>query len=419
MNNLTSNQKNKTLTVLIACFMITMLTPFFGLLIWSIVSLILILYCVFNYTKNTLSKPLLYLTLFFMVAIVYGAIGKGYGLTNGLVLIFLAYYVGTVACVNIKDLTKKQINSLFKLLIILLLYKILGTFFVLLIDPNAVRNWGYLVQLTNATDISQYRNYRYMGMYTYGEGEALSIILPALVSLFLNTKKRPVRICLIVLIIGGLTTQYIATLTTTFLLSVVFCAFVLLRHFFASGMKGGLIKGLGLLAIVVFSFYLIIHNNENDFFLRKMAELEYSYNEGAAVGDVEKRSDLYMQSLEVCARNPILGMGVIPAQYNNYTSQTVSFHTALLDYWGLFGAFTLLFFLCWKGSVQSFLSLLDKKKKRLYSISYISLFFLLLLKGPVSIDVSYIFSTLYISIICMFDYYNRNANDIIEIKAGY
>jgi hypothetical protein len=56
-----------------------------------------------------------------------------------------------------------------------------------------------------------------MGMFSYGEGEAMAIILPALVALFLGTRKGVIRGAIIILIIGGLVTQYMATLTTTFL----------------------------------------------------------------------------------------------------------------------------------------------------------------------------------------------------------
>lgn len=395
---LTKSQSN-ILTFFVAFLEVFVIMPFLDTIPGCIILALIIFGGVLMFPDILYGKPFKYMLIFLVVAFSYALLGVG---LNFKMLIFygLFFLTAIIVCSKIIFLSKKQIYFLLYLLLGLLIFTFTETFLTLLTDNMAIRNNAY-----GAEDVYEAQK---MGVYSYGFGEALSILLPGMTAFVLWSRQRLVQIISVVLIIAGLVTQFMASLATSALLSAFFCSIAVLTGFVV---KRERIKIIVALIIFVVGLIIILPKfdlGENAAFLVKMEDISESYSSGQSVGQVGDRTSLYMQSLRVCVRNPLFGFGETPTDFGKYTPKTVSMHTALLDFWGMYGLFTLLLFGAWKGTVNSTFQLLNNAKRKTYRWAYVSLFFLLLLKGPVTIHTSFFISTVLLSIFVMADYYNSS-----------
>ena len=206
------------------------------------------------------------------------------------------------------------------------------------------------------------------------------------------------------MVILGIITQYMATLTTSFFLSLG-CSILVLFFFY----KKAKIKKIVAFALLVFPFIIYFasksQNFENVQFLTKMEDIQQSIGSGQSSGQVQTRSNLYMQSIEVFLSNPLLGLGNVQSQANTHDTRVVSMHTTIFDYLGLYGLFALLLFTSWKKFLYKSLSIVPPHIRRIYKIPLLALFGLLLLKGPVSIGTNFLFSTFILTLLYYSEYY--------------
>lgn len=398
MNKVITKNQSNILTFIVAFLEVSVIVPFLGTIYNSLLLGLIIVVGLAIFPDILSGKPFKYMMLFFIVAFLYSLIGKGLPYKM-LIYYGLNFFAAIIVCSKIPALSKKQINFLLYLLLGLLLFTFTKTYLALLTDNTIIRNNAY-----GSEDIYQTHQ---TGVYSYGFGEALSIILPGMTAFALWTKRRWLQIVSIVLIIAGLATQFMASLATSALLSLFFCVVVVFNGFLIMRERVNLIVSLIILFAVLLLMIPRFDIGESAAFLVKMEDISESYSSGQSVGQVGDRTSLYMQSLRVCARNPILGFGEVPPDFGKYTEKTVSMHTSILDYWGMYGLFTLLLILSWKATVKQSFPMLVKDKRKTYKWAFISLLFLLLLKGPVTIHTNFFFSTVLLSIIIMADYYNN------------
>ena len=391
---ITKSQSNM-LTILAAILEVVIILPLFGTISYSVLMALIIMLGFLMFPDVISSKPFKYMFLFVLVELVYATIGKG--LPYRMVIYYsLQFFAAIFICSHLRYLSKKQINLLFFILLGLLLFTTVVTYYALLTNNMIIRYNAY-----GADDITD--SSRSFGVYSYGLGEALAIILPALTAFALLSKHRLLQVVCFILVGAGLLTQFMAALATSALLSAFFCALVVLSHLVSKQRRKNVFVPAFIVVVLVALFIPYSQIGENWAVSVKMEDVTTSYSTGSSVGQVESRGELYLQSLRVCLHNPILGLGEPPAEFGQYSDNTVSMHTGILDYWGMYGLFAVLFLLSWKGTINQNFQLLNGKRK-IYRWALFSLFFLLLLKGPVTINLNFVFSTLLLSIVILKDY---------------
>ena len=391
MSNSVANTRNVILTIMTATLMFTTIVPFLSTFFFIILCSLITLVGLLSNTSIISSKPFVYMLVFVLVEVLYAFVGKGFVLN--MVIYYAAYYFASLAiCYNFKFLTHNQTRFLFILMLGLFMFTFIMTFLALQTDNMIIRNYGYGNDSSNI-EISMF------GIYSYGVGEGLAIVLPALTAYALGLKKRFLQILVIATVLLGLLTQFIASLTTSAILSFVFSLMVVLNSLVTNRKRLGIITALVLIVLTAVFFIPSTRIGENITFMLKMEDINQSYSSGHAVGQVAGRTTLYKQSVRAVMHNPILGLGETPIEYGEYQENTVSLHTSFFDYWGLYGMFIILFGLSWSGLIKKTQTFLSDKSVSLYRWAIVSLALLLLLKGPVTIGINFLFSTVFLAIL--------------------
>ncbi len=400
-----SNSKNRFFSFLVSVFILSVFFPIMNTVVESVFMGIIISVGIIFFPNKVFTKPFYNMCCFMVVAFAYLLLGKGLPLIT-LILNSLYFLSSIVITLNLNSLSRKQQKWLLYFLLGLFLYSVIGTFIILLDSPLAVRLYGY-GQGFDSFGQDLYIKYRIRGMYTYGMGEALAVFLPALLIFAFNAKNRIISaVCLFIVLFGALT-QMMAALTTSFLLTVIFSAIAVLSFFSVNKQKSRLrIAVLVIIIIIPGVIYVSTFSDYNAAFMMKVEDVTESYEGGQTTGQVQTRADLYNKSIAVCLHNPIFGFGNHP-QVSNTTDNVIGLHAAIFDYWGLFGVFTLFLYFSWKNSIKSFYVQLDRQRKKSYQWFYFSLLFLLLLKGPVTIATNFLFSTVFVGLLCTIDKNNN------------
>lgn len=399
---------NGLYTLLLVVLIVSIFLPILSNVRFGVLCVLIIGFGIMMNT-NLLSSRAVWCTIgFFVVQVIYALFGKGIPLvmavSNSLFLL-----AGVVVTFNLKLLSQKSIKVLMAVLIVLLLFEFIGSFILLLQNPMLLRQLRYVAGSDPYAE-EMLTVYRYRGLISYGVGEALSIITPALLTFGLNTKKAWTSILFYGLSLLSVIIQMFGALTTSFFLTIIFCLMVLLSkmNFSMRRNKMGIVI---LITLMVVGSVLFVRPlfERNSLFFSKIEDIDQTISGEESDGQVEGRFDLMKQSLNVCLRNPILGLGDYPTSAFDFTEKTVSLHAGLFDYWGLYGLFVLLLFFSWKDTCMNNYFFLDDEKKRCYRWCFLSLLFLLLMKGPVTISTNYIFSTIFLGIIMLSDYYRTKA----------
>lgn len=348
-----------------------------------------------------------YTFVFFIVQVFYAMFGKGIPLLME-VSNSLFFFTGMIVTFNLKYLTKKSINVLLIVLVALLLFECIGSFILLLQNPMLLRQLRYVAG-TDAYAKELLMDYRFRGLISYGVGEALAIITPALLTFGLNSKKLWQSILFYTITLLSSIIQMLGALTTSFFLTLFFCVMVFLSKINFSVRRNRVGMVLVVIVLAVGSMLIVRPFFErNALFFSKVEDIDQTLSGDETDGQVEGRFDLMKQSFKVCLNNPLLGLGDYPTSAFDFTERTISLHAGFFDYWGLFGVFVLFLVLAWKESVSYNFKLLDTEKKRYYRWCFYSLFLLLFMKGPVTISINYIFSTIFLGILFLSEHYRTN-----------
>ena len=344
--------------------------------------------------------------LFFIIAFIYSSLDIGLN-TNMVIVQALTIISAIVMCGMLKKLSYTQMKFLTFLVLSLFLYSILWTYYYLLVDPMYIRLFGYV---NNNEFVMPF----YAAGLDYGNGEGLAIVLPAFLCLSMNAKNIILKITCLIIVISGIVVQLMATLTTSALLSIIFCVVILTMYIISSKRKIPLVIILTLSLFIAVSIFSDFTLSDNVQLIMKMEDVNDSFSSGHSTGQVESRFELYWQSISVFISNPIFGLGKVPTTFGIYDDKTVSLHTTVFDYLGMYGLFSFLLFLAWKNVIAENLKKISEEKRKFYKWAIVSLISLLCLKGPVSIGINFIFSTLLIGVLCWFEYYQSDYD--IKIK---
>jgi len=400
---------SKLLFITVALWIGTSLWPIFGHVVSYVMTLLVIIIGLNRYPMIFRTRAFIHITLFLLICLLYSLMGKGYPFLNVAILL-PTYFACIVASYGISMMSRKQVYALFVFFVGLLLFLTISTFFILQEEPNAVRYIGYGENSEIGVTKSMALTYTRRGMYSYGIGEALAVITPAFIAYALFTKSRVISLLLLITIIMSIITQVLGTLATSLLITIVFSIAVLFTIFLGAGGKQKLRYGLFIIAFVLIGLYYIVPIFlENGSIMMKLIDIEDSYATGESTGQVGGRTDLLLQSLSVFLRNPILGLGNIPQFFGDKTTgNTVSMHTAFFDYLGLYGMFAFFFFSSWKKAIDFTFRKMNKKHKKVYIWCLLSALFLCVLKGPVSLATTFMFSTVFVGIVFMMMYHDSN-----------
>ena len=409
MVNHNNKTNNRAFPISIALWIITSLWPVLGNVVSYVMGWAVIIIGLYYYPILLRKRAFVYLFLFLLICLIYSLIGKGYPFIN-VAIFFPTFFACVVASYGISRMPQKQIYCLFYILLGLLLFSVVSTFFILQENPNAVRNVGYgentEIGVTKAMSLAYARR----GMYSYGTGEALAVITPAFLVFALNTK-RVIWSILIFLTVGmAIITQIIGTLATSSIITLVSSSAVLLASAFLSNHKQKLRYGIVIISFILFGlYYLVPIIVENSSMMTKIIDIEDSYTTGESTGLVGGRTDLMLQSIYVFLRNPVFGFGDIPRFFGDtHNGNTVSMHSAFFDYLGLYGMFAFLFFLSWKKATEFTYRMISAKQRKKYVWCLLSAVFLCVLKGPVTLTTTFQFSTVFTGIVFMMVYYSSN-----------
>ena len=411
MSSIRSNIYNKLVTLLTAVFLSTFFIKLFSMPVKCALLAVIIFLCILINRRNLRNVVILGIASFLFIALLYQLMGNGESFNNYLIK-SLYILVGLLLTISLNKFTRGQQSFLLFLTFFLFLFTISMTFMVLLIDPMAVRHYGY-----GADEADMFmESTSLFGMYSYGVGETFAFMMPAFLCFSLGSKNIILKYVILMITVMGIITQYMATLTTSFLLSLGCSVLVLLFFFKGVGVKikKMLLVGLLLCPLII---YLVpqLSEYENIQFLTKMEDIQHSINSGESSGQLQTRENLYMQSIEVFLSNPVLGLGNIESSENRHGTRFVSMHTTIFDYLGLYGLFALFLFISWKKILYRGLNVLPHQIQRVYKIPLLGLLGLLLLKGPVSIGVNFFFSTFLLTLLYNNEYY-RIQNDMCHEK---
>lgn len=413
MESVKSNFYNKSVTLLTVILLSTIFLKLLSTPVVCVLMGVIIFLCLLMNKSGLNDKSSIGIIIFIFIALLYQSMGNGESFNNYLIK-SLYFMTGLLLTYNLDELTRTQHRFLLYVLLFLLTFSIIMTLLILLTDPMAVRYYGYGVK---DTDIPIYSLF---GMYSYGVGETFAFMMPSLLCFSLGIRNVFLKYLMFVIVALGIITQFMATLTTSFFLSLGASVLVL---FFFLFLKRVMLREKIILVLLVSSLFIYfipkLNDFENTLFTAKMEDIQTSMDSGQSSGQLMARSDLYMQSIKAFLSNPILGFGNIATQENFDEARLVSMHTTIFDYLGLYGILALFLFMPWKNVLCVSLCILPQQIRRIYKISLFALFILLLLKGPVSIGVNFFFSTYLLTLLYYNEYYRIQDVEFYEDEEYY
>lgn len=380
---------NKVVTLLLATFMFLTFIPIFSVKFACIIMALTIVICFAFYN---LQELLVFIELlsFIVILFLYYLFEKGLSFSlNGIIYYTLSLISAYCSFILIQKISKKQIRFLIYLLAILVIYSNISTIYISAIDPMAVRKFGYYEVIGGGVDFLNSTRRLGFVMYSYGTGEALAFLIPAMFSYSFNNNDKFIKVLCILGALLGFFSQLMSSLSASFILSIVFSGFTILSFLRTKQFS----KKLKILLIVVIFMIMclpfLMNALANSALLRnRLFSIRILFIDKVATGDINERLMLYEQSIIEWLKNPILGF----AEVGNVGYSGVSMHTALFDYLGLYGVFSLLFFNSWSLISKKLLRYLSLEKRKYYKWGNISLILLLILKGPVFITTNFYFS---------------------------
>lgn len=396
MNVNLANTRNRFFSFLLAIHLLLIFLPLISVSSFILFQVALCICGFLLFGKVFAYKSFRLLVLFFLIGLVYSALGFGLS-SNSFILDFVDLVTAVVVCNSLFFLSYKQLKSLLVLLLLLLSFTLISSFFAL--DAGmSLRQYG------SNSGVSPI--WYVFGQISYGLGESLAILLPMLFILLMEVRKRLLKLILFVIIISGIVLQYLATFTTSCLITVLACIIVWLYWNIKHAKKGSTYISI---IVILISLYLIFPalNTllDNDQFSAKMDDVSESVVSNNSVGQVEGRLSLYSRSVQVWLRHPLLGGGTLPVDIGGlyrYDDSTVGLHSTLLDFLGLYGVFSILLFVGWSKTYFYYIKRFVYSHKGYFIIVYFAMFFLLLLKGPVSLGLNFLVSIEFMGLVCMY-----------------
>lgn len=347
----------------------------------------------------SVSKPMTYLWLFFFIVILYSLFG--YGKLNEKTFnteLFAAISILSVFIMSsyVKFFKDSQIRALLWFFILCIIYDVIGTTYVSVINPMALREYGFGglegAELLTATQ------YYSLGMMSYGLAHAMSIVAVGLSVLICYSSNKFLKIVSIVLLFMIIRILFVMTITTALLLSILGCSIIFAVYF----SKGKVLTSLlfvGLLFVAFFSSGLLLtaldfaEGNNNEIAVKLIDFVTFAQT-GSDEGQAGYRQSLYSVSFNTFLHNPILGGGK-----DNGSRNVIGEHSYLFDYLAYYGLFALLFFLAWWKDFKSSVKRVSKKLRITYYCTFIPVIGMVVLKAQSVCGIMPIFSLVFLQIV--------------------
>ena len=359
-------------------------------------------------------RPFVLSVLFYIVVILYSAFGRG---TLNSVSFKTEFYsiIVVLSCFimsfHVKIFKADQIRVLFVFSLLCILYSVIATTLVGLINPMAIRQYGFGEVI--GVEVSELSRYRSSGMMSYSLAHAMAVVSLGLSAVVCYSNKPWIRVFSGILLLLIIRLLFIMTITTALLLSSIGISVV-----FADYLSGGRVV-LGIFLSILFmtlffatgvaSIFLDFSQGVNMQISAKLADVFSFLESGSGEGQLGYRQELYSASFKTFLHNPLFGWGV-----DNGSRTKIGEHSFLLDYLAYYGVLALLLFAAWWIEYKSLGSKLSNTLRNPYFISFIPVIGLCSLKAHSVCSSLPFFALVFLQIV--FTYLNDNLQTSNHIK---
>lgn len=332
------------------------------------------------------------LTLFYIIFLFYGLLEHGILATGkykpqifSMVSMYTVYLISNY----VSGLESKKIRNLLLISIFSFTICVAITFYISTIDPMAIR---VMFRFAEEGDAAEADLYRSIGVMSYGLAHAISVISVGFSALFCYAQRRWLRIFSLCLWILMIMLQFIFTITTALILSVLGSLIIIVNKV----AKGKILISLTVLILLGMLFLsmgfasdiLGFAEGANQQIFHKLDDFFLSIETGSGQGQMDYRDELYNVSISTFLSNPIFGWGI-----DNGSRTVIGEHSFLLDYLAYYGLFAFLYFGSWWTQYKKVLIHNNNIFKQVCIYSFIPVCLLVTLKAS-SVCVSMPFASL-------------------------
>ena len=365
----------------------------------------------FNPLKN---KSFLVLLSFYLIVFIYGLLGHGvlnarsfrmetFGFISMITAFLMSDYV--------RKFNNKQIRALFIVFFICILYGVVGTTYVGMINPMAVRQYGFgAVGEEALVDVSMYRK---MGMMGYSLAHAMAVVGVGFSAIICHSSQKWLKVFSAVILFLLFRLLFVMTITTALILLTIGAALI-----FANKLSNGRLF-ITVILVVVFlivffaagfsTMLLDFSEGANSTIFYKLVDV-FSYIEnGYGEGQVGYRQYLYSVSFKTFLSNPIFGWGT-----NDGSRTIIGEHSYLLDYLAYFGLFAFLLFVAWWKELKKSAEITDMRLKPSYYCCLVPVAGMVALKAVSVNTLMPFFSLFYLQI--LFKYLENERKPELTVK---
>ena len=348
------------------------------------------------------SKSMTYLLLFYFIVIIYSLFGYG-NLSEmsfktqafAAILVLVSFIMSS----HVQNFKTSQIRIIVWFFVLCIIYSVMGTTYVSLIDPMALREYGF-GSLEGAELLTASKYYLY-GMMSYGLSHAMSVAAVGLSAIICYAPNKWLKIVSIILLFMIIRVLFVMTITTALLIALLGCSII-----FATYFSKGKIWYTFLLVILLFGVFfssglvasaLDFAEGVNSNIAAKLIDFVTFSQTGSDEGQAGYRQHLYSVSFNTFLHNPIFGGGK-----DNGSRTVIGEHSYLLDYLAYYGLFALLFFLAWWKDFKSSAKRLSKHLRIPYYFSFIPVICMLALKAQSVCVYMPFFSQVFLQIVFIY-----------------
>lgn len=416
MQHSISTNKSKLFTLAVALSIVasfSTIPPNVLKLAMYVLSLLITLY-VFKGPPMRNYKPLILLFVFFIVELLWKMMGFGHlGNTNSIVLNYTSMFTCAILASGLFYLSHIQLKWLFILIILLLIESIVATISLSFLMPSGIVR--YAINAEHMGEIGINENIFRTGLVSYPLAHIWCAVLVSCLIFFFESKRKVTKVFFLILAVAIGYVLFHNTITTSLLVGVVCCGFVLVYYF----SQGNLRVFLTLSILIVFlgislSSYIsetmvnMAGNTDNTQITKKfMAISENIEGDDSDDNQVSRRGNAYTKSWKAFIRNPILGL----AEKHDKPGATnpAGDHSTVPDMLAYYGVFSFFLFSSWWTEIKRIRRALTGKLKFSFLLCAFSIILVAFLKG--GFHVTYmLFTFLVLKIIFMYMETQKSVN---------
>ena len=365
-----------------AIAIIALSTSLWGAIVVALILILTVLTICFKENFRALNKrSVVTLGVFYLIVIIYAMLGRGtlssvsFKTQLYAIILMISSFIMSG---YLEKLDRRTIEPLLYIALFSLFFSIVVSTFVSLVNPMAIRSYGFgdaaNYYLTDSEGI------RFRGLMSYSMSHTMPICAMGLCLLILSAQKKWIKILSAVFLVVLVRLLFVMTITTAFLLTVVGIAFILV-----DGVTHGSVVGtIGIVTVLLLVFFLTglavifldFSGSSNAQISLKLSDLFSSIQNGSSVGQFAYRLDLYKSSINTFLSNPFFGWGK-----DNGSRTIIGEHSFLFDYLAYYGFFALLLFTAWWREYKLFSKRLPDRYKKAYFYFFIPVVSLYIFKA--------------------------------------